>query len=70
MYKYCCTAVAVVCIQYVSRADILGCGGKLGWPVLDDFKLRDSDRENFDFLFRAGRTFKHTVEQSLETCGT
>ncbi|CAN0348392.1 unnamed protein product [Ectocarpus sp. 6 AP-2014] len=59
---------ALVAAQYVSRTDILGCGGKLGWPKLDDYKLRDCERENFGFIWRTGRTFKHTVEESLETC--
>lgn len=57
--------------QYISRTDILGCGGKLGWPKLDDDKLRECERDgNFRFIYRAGRTFKHTVQESLETCGT
>lgn len=56
--------------QYISRTDILGCGGKLGWPKLDDYKLRECDRDSFGFVWRAGRTFKHTVQESLETCGT
>ncbi|CAB1097423.1 unnamed protein product [Ectocarpus sp. CCAP 1310/34] len=59
---------ALVAAQYVSRTDILGFGGKLGWPKLDDYKLRDCERENFDFIWRTGRTFKHTVQESLETC--
>lgn len=53
----------------MSRTDILGSGGKLGWPKLDDYKLRDCERENFGFIWRTGRTFKHTVQESLETCG-
>eukprot|EP00752_Nemacystus_decipiens_P001680 g1630.t1 len=60
---------ALVAVQYISRADILGCGGKLGWSKLDDYKLRECDRDNFGFIYRAGRTFKHTVQESLETCG-
>ncbi|CAM9557932.1 unnamed protein product [Pylaiella littoralis] len=65
----CAVGGVMVAAQYVSRTDALGLGGKLGWPVLDAYKLRISDRERFGFAFRSGRTFKHTVEQSLETCG-
>ncbi|CAM9749137.1 unnamed protein product, partial [Ectocarpus sp. 4 AP-2014] len=59
---------ALVAAQYVSRTDILGSGGKLGWPKLDDYKLRECERENFGFIWRTGRTFTHTVQESLETC--
>ncbi len=62
-------SITFISVQYVSRTDFLGCGGKLGWPKLDEYELRESDRDSFGFIFRAGRTFKHTVEESLETCG-
>lgn len=58
---------ACVAAQYLSRSDFLGCGGKLGWPKLNCDELRDSDRENFPCLWRAGRMFKDTVAQSLPT---
>ncbi|CAN0002567.1 unnamed protein product, partial [Hapterophycus canaliculatus] len=67
-YAVSCTIVAA---QYMSRADIFGCGGKLGWPRLGSFEQREfvSERDNFGFIWRASRSIKHTVGEFLETSG-
>lgn len=55
----------------MSRADIFGCGGKLGWPRLGYFEQAEFvfERDNYGFLWKASRSIKATVRESLETCG-